>query len=134
MAPEVAMEMEMPPPPPPRARGRSAWSRCDEAIARVAPTSTTTCQVCSNAIKQGEWQIGLMFIHLEGFMLVEWYHLECTHNLPGAGLDELLETVQNEMTPNERKLFQAAFDAASSCLPGSSSTAAAAVRATMMVS
>lgn len=104
------MEMEMPPPPPPRTRGRSAWSRCDEAVARTAPTSTTTCQVCSKAIEQGEWQLGLMYIHIEGFMLMEWYHIECSSSIPGASLSDLLENVQSEMSPSQRQQFQAAYE------------------------
>lgn len=102
--------MEMPPPPPPRARGRSAWSRCDEAVARIAPTSTTTCQVCSSAIAQGEWQLGAMFIHVEGFMLMEWYHLQCSVGIPGGGLHDVLENVQSEMTPAQQQQFQAAYE------------------------
>lgn len=97
----------MPPPPPPRARGRSAWSRCDEPVARVAPTATTTCQVCSSAIAQGAWQLGVMFIHVEGFMLMEWYHLECSEGIPGG---DVLEAVQTEMTPAQRLQFRAAYE------------------------
>uniref|UniRef100_K3X8D5 PARP-type domain-containing protein n=1 Tax=Globisporangium ultimum (strain ATCC 200006 / CBS 805.95 / DAOM BR144) TaxID=431595 RepID=K3X8D5_GLOUD len=106
----MATEMEMPPPPPPRARGRSAWSRCDEAVARIAPTSTTTCQVCSQSIAQGEWQLGVMFIHVEGFMLMEWYHLQCSFCIPGGGLQDVLETVQSEMTSAQKLQFQAAYE------------------------
>lgn len=100
--------MEM---PTTRARGRSAWSRCQEAVARVAPTSTTTCQVCEQSIQQGEWQIGAMFIHVEGFMLMEWYHLPCTASIPGDALQDVLESVQSEMTADSKQQFQAAFQA-----------------------
>lgn len=103
----MSADCEMPPPPPPRARGRSAWSRCDEAVARIAPTATTTCQVCSSAIAQGAWQLGAMFIHVEGFMLMEWYHLECSAGIPGG---DVLETVQSEMSPAQRLQFQAAYE------------------------
>lgn len=92
--------------PPRLMRRRSAWSRCDEAVARVAPTATTTCQVCSAAIEQGVWQIGLMFIHVEGFMLMEWYHVGCTISVSGLVMDELLETVQSEMTSDQKQAFQ----------------------------
>lgn len=103
-------EMEMP--TETRPRGRSAWSRCDQAVARIAPISTTTCQVCGAQIAQGAWQLGLMFIHVEGFMLMEWYHLQCAKRMPGAGLAELIETVQTEMTPEQKQDFCAAFNEA----------------------
>lgn len=103
-------EMEMP--TETRPRGRSAWSRCDQAVARIAPIGTTTCQVCGQSIAQGQWQLGLMFIHVEGFMLMEWYHLQCATRMPAAGLRELIETVQQEMTPEQRQDFCAAFEAA----------------------
>jgi hypothetical protein len=87
-----------------RPRRTSAWRRCDEAIARIAPTCTTTCQVCDDKINEGEWQLGLMYLHDDGFMLMEWHHLGCTASLPGQGLYEL-ELVQNEMTPLQKREF-----------------------------
>ncbi|RLN95235.1 hypothetical protein BBJ28_00024834 [Nothophytophthora sp. Chile5] len=107
----MATEMQqLPQVPPPGTGPRSsgAWSRCDQAVARVAPIATTTCQVCSACIAKGQWQLGLMFIHVEGFMLMEWYHLQCTKSLPGGGLSDVLETVQSEMTPAQKQEFQAA--------------------------
>lgn len=121
----ATLDMEMPPPPPPRARGRSAWSRCDEAVARIAPTSTTTCQVCSSAIAQGEWQLGVMFIHIEGFMLMEWYHLQCSVCIPGGGLHDVLENVQSEMTPAQKQQFQAAYECLTSGSDSNGSSPAA---------
>ncbi|CEG36030.1 conserved hypothetical protein [Plasmopara halstedii] len=86
----------------------NSWSRCDQAVARVAPISTTTCQVCSNCIAKGEWQLGLMFIHVEGFMLMEWFHLQCFKSLQGNGLTNVLQSVQNEMTTSQKQDFQLA--------------------------
>ncbi|KAG7400468.1 hypothetical protein PHYBOEH_005496 [Phytophthora boehmeriae] len=96
------------PPPGTSPRSSTSWSRCDQAVARVAPIATTTCQVCSSCIAKGEWQLGLMFIHVEGFMLMEWYHLQCSKTLQGSGLSDVLETVQSEMNPAQKKEFQSA--------------------------
>lgn len=98
--------------PAARPRGRSAWSRCDQAVARIAPLSTTTCQVCGMPIAEGSWQLGLMFIHVEGFMLMEWHHLACATKMPGDALGSLLETVQSEMTPEQKQDFCNAFSKA----------------------
>jgi hypothetical protein len=94
--------------PPQLTRRRSAWSRCDEVVARTAPTETTTCQVCSATIARGDWQLGLMFIHVEGFMLMEWHHVACMARVPGVVLDELLATVQSEMAAEQKEEFQVA--------------------------
>ncbi|KAG7389559.1 hypothetical protein PHYPSEUDO_010204 [Phytophthora pseudosyringae] len=96
------------PPPGTSPRSSNSWSRCDQAVARVAPIATTTCQVCSKCIAKGEWQLGLMFIHVEGFMLMEWYHLQCSKSLQGSGLSDVLHTVQSEMTPAQKQEFQLA--------------------------
>lgn len=90
-------------------RLRTSWSRCDQAVARAAPIATTTCQVCSKCVAKGEWQLGLMFIHIEGFMLMEWYHLQCSLSLQGSGLDNVLEAVQSEMSPAQKEEFQLAY-------------------------
>lgn len=100
------------PPPGTSPRTSNSWSRCDQAVARVAPITTTTCQVCSKRIVKDEWQLGLMFIHVEGFMLMEWHHLQCFKSLQGSGLSNVLETVQSEMTPAQRKEFQLACEKA----------------------
>ncbi|CAI5731172.1 unnamed protein product [Hyaloperonospora brassicae] len=97
----------------PRPRSGTSWSRCDQAVARVAPSATTTCQVCSKRIGQGEWQLGLMFIHVEGYMLMEWYHLQCSKSLQGNGLSDVLETVQSEMTDGQKQVFRLACQEAS---------------------
>ena len=94
-------------------RSSNSWSRCDQAVARVAPIATTTCQVCSKGIAQGEWQLGLMFIHVEGYMLMEWYHLQCSKSLQGNGLSDVLQTVQSEMTEAQKEVFQLACQEAS---------------------
>ncbi|KAL3656874.1 hypothetical protein V7S43_018215 [Phytophthora oleae] len=96
------------PPPGTSPRSSNSWSRCDKPVARVAPTNTTTCQVCSNSIAPGEWQLGLMYIHVEGFMLMEWYHLRCSKSLQGSGLENVLETVQSEMTATQKQEFHLA--------------------------
>lgn len=103
-------ESEAPLPVTGRSRSRSAWSRCEEAVARVAPTSTTTCQACSSCIAHGEWQLGLMFIHVEGFMLMEWYHVRCAAEMPGAALLDVLAAVQSDMTPQQRSQFQPVYE------------------------
>lgn len=51
-----------------------------------------------------------MFIHVEGFMLMEWYHLQCSFCIPGGGLQDVLETVQSEMTPTQKQQFQAVYE------------------------
>ncbi|EGZ16900.1 hypothetical protein PHYSODRAFT_330947 [Phytophthora sojae] len=96
------------PPPGTSPRSSSSWSRCDQAVARVAPIATTTCQVCSQRIAKGEWQLGLMFVHLEGFMLMEWYHLQCSKSLQSSGLSGILESAQSEMTQEQKLEFQLA--------------------------
>ncbi|RQM15987.1 hypothetical protein DD237_004458 [Peronospora effusa] len=96
------------PPPGTSPRTSNSWSRCDQAVARVAPIATTTCQVCSKCIAKDEWQLGLMFIHVEGFMVMEWHHLHCFKSLQGSGLSDVFETVQIEMTPAQKKDFQLA--------------------------
>nr|CCA18651.1 conserved hypothetical protein [Albugo laibachii Nc14] len=98
----------LPPPPPPRQRRASAWNRCDEAVARKAPTSTTTCQVCEQSIVKDNWQLGLMFLHTDGFMLMEWYHLSCSKCIPAGGLDNILERAQADMSADVLADFQIA--------------------------
>ncbi|KAJ0412665.1 hypothetical protein ATCC90586_002295 [Pythium insidiosum] len=110
--------------PPRITRRRSAWSRCEEAVARVAPTATTTCQVCSEAIAQGEWQIGLMFLHVEGFMLMEWYHIGCTACLPNMPVNEVLDMVQADMSTEQRQAFATACEGVLGAAVGGSSSAA----------
>lgn len=89
-------------------RSSTSWSRCDQAVARVAPIATTTCQICSKYIARGGWQLGLMFIHVEGFMLMEWIHLQCSKSLEGSGLTNIFQSVQSEMTPAQKQDFQLA--------------------------
>ncbi|KAJ8524083.1 hypothetical protein ON010_g17035 [Phytophthora cinnamomi] len=96
------------PPPGTSPRTSSSWSRCEQAVARVAPIATTTCQVCSKRIAEGEWQLGLMFVHVEGFMLMEWHHLQCSKSLQGSGLSDILESAQSEMTQAQKQEFQLA--------------------------
>ncbi|KAG7389560.1 hypothetical protein PHYPSEUDO_010205 [Phytophthora pseudosyringae] len=96
------------PPPGTSPRSSNSWSRCDQPVARVAPIATTTCQVCSKCIDKGEWQLGLMFIHTEGFMLMEWHHLQCSKVLQGSDLSDVLHAVQSEMTPAQKQEFQVA--------------------------
>ncbi|KAG9403909.1 hypothetical protein AC1031_005397 [Aphanomyces cochlioides] len=55
----------------------TAWSQCKEAIMQVAHTSTTTCQACETKIASGQLRLGVMYLHADGFMLVEWIHLAC---------------------------------------------------------
>lgn len=102
----------LPPPPPPRQRRASTWNRCDEAVARQAPTSTTTCQVCEESIMKDDWQLGLMFLHTDGFMLMEWYHLSCLKCIPAAGLDNILERAQADMPVDVLADFQVAVNKA----------------------
>ncbi|KAF4317032.1 hypothetical protein BBO99_00002880 [Phytophthora kernoviae] len=64
------------PPPGTSPRSSTSWSRCDQAVARVAPIATTTCQ--------------------------------CSKTLQGSGLSDVLETVQSEMSPAQKKEFQLA--------------------------
>ncbi|KAF1772122.1 Zinc finger, PARP-type [Phytophthora cactorum] len=100
-------------PPPgttsPRSSLSSSWRRCEHPVARIAPIATTTCQVCSKCIAKGDWQLGLMFIHVEGIMIMEWYHPQCSESLQGSDLTDVLQTVQSEMTPEQKKEFQLAF-------------------------
>ena len=49
-----------------------------------------------------------MFVHVEGFMLMEWYHLHCFKSLQDSRLSDVLEAVQREMTPAQKKEFQLA--------------------------
>ncbi|GMF53144.1 unnamed protein product [Phytophthora fragariaefolia] len=96
------------PPPGTSPRSSSSWSRCDQAVARVAPIATTTCQVCSKCIAKGEWELGLMFVHTDGFMLMEWYHLQCSKSLQGSDLSSIFESAQSEMTQMQKEEFQMA--------------------------
>ncbi|ETV89949.1 hypothetical protein H310_15214 [Aphanomyces invadans] len=55
----------------------TAWSQCKDAVMQVAHTSTTTCQACETKISSGQLRLGVMYLHVDGFMLVEWIHLSC---------------------------------------------------------
>ncbi|ETV69834.1 hypothetical protein H257_14457 [Aphanomyces astaci] len=55
----------------------TAWSQCKDAVMQVAHTSTTTCQACEGKIASGQLRLGVMYLHVDGFMLVEWIHLRC---------------------------------------------------------
>ncbi|KAF0698401.1 Aste57867_10968 [Aphanomyces stellatus] len=55
----------------------AAWSQCKDAIMQVAHTSTTTCQACETKIASGQLRLGVMYQHVDGFVLVEWIHLTC---------------------------------------------------------
>ncbi|EQC33897.1 hypothetical protein SDRG_08577 [Saprolegnia diclina VS20] len=62
----------------------SAWSQYKEAVLQVATTSTATCQACSAKISAGQLRLGVMYLHVDGFMLMEWVHVSCEPSLPAA--------------------------------------------------
>ncbi|EEY61203.1 uncharacterized protein PITG_01455 [Phytophthora infestans T30-4] len=99
-------ELPQVPPPGTSPRSSSSWLRSDDPVARVTPIATTTCQVCSRSIAKGEWQLGFMFIHVEGFMITEWYHLRCSESLYTS---DVLQNVQSEMTSEQKQEFQLAY-------------------------
>ncbi|OQR92197.1 hypothetical protein THRCLA_22400 [Thraustotheca clavata] len=75
-----------------------AWSQYKEAVLQVARTSTTTCQACTSKITCGQLRLGVMYLHVEGFMLMEWIHVSCNPSL--AASFETISFIETGVDPD----------------------------------
>ncbi|OQR84882.1 hypothetical protein ACHHYP_12583 [Achlya hypogyna] len=78
-----------------------AWSQYKEAVLQVAHTSTATCQACNGKIDRGQLRLGVMYLHVDGFMLMEWIHVACDPCL--AGSFDTISFIETGVDPDHAK-------------------------------
>ncbi|ETV70350.1 hypothetical protein H257_14040 [Aphanomyces astaci] len=55
----------------------SPWAKEVVPVLGKTTTTTCTCQSCQLPINQGHIRVGLIFHHMNGYIGLDWHHLEC---------------------------------------------------------
>lgn len=58
-------------------RNKKAWHLSKDHLVNAATGTTSTCRSCENLIEFGAIRLGFIFTHRQGFILIEWHHINC---------------------------------------------------------
>lgn len=53
------------------------WTAHSVYIVANAIKSSSTCRTCKDCIRAGNIQLGVIFEHPNGYVLIHWHHLTC---------------------------------------------------------
>lgn len=53
------------------------WKLASSQIIETTRNSHSTCRTCEKSIDAGHLRVGIIFSHVNGFICIDWHHLDC---------------------------------------------------------
>lgn len=80
----------------------SPWTKDHTYIIEATQRAHASCKSCAAKIELGRLRVGVVFQHMNGFVCINWHHIECYPNVRAIPLPNLegfseLDTHQQQL-------------------------------------
>ncbi|OQS07997.1 hypothetical protein THRCLA_00027 [Thraustotheca clavata] len=81
----------------------SSWKRSKDLLIRAPSSNQPTCRACQSRIDTV--RVGTILIHISGYVMVQWFHLNCVRPPKGLHITHLEGLATIEMKSYHRQVF-----------------------------